>query len=75
MSTASRWSRVSIGLAMMAVDTLIIFDSFSIAYLLRFRFFFLATEYLQPAPVGEYMKAMVVVAYFLDSALCRLRTL
>ena len=51
MTAASRWSRVSLTLAMMAVDALIIFDAFSLAYLLRFQFFFLATDYLQTAPV------------------------
>ena len=49
---------------MMMVDALIIFDAFSIAYLLRFKFHLFAYTFLQPASVDEYLKAMVVVAYF-----------
>jgi exopolysaccharide biosynthesis polyprenyl glycosylphosphotransferase len=49
---------------MVAVDALIIFDAFSVAYLLRFKFHFLAVDHFEPAAVDEYVKAMVVVAYF-----------
>lgn len=56
--------RLALAALVAAVDALIIFDAFSLAYLLRFRLHFLAATYLAPAPVGEYLKAMVVVAYF-----------
>lgn len=51
-------------LAMIAVDALIIFDAFSVAYLLRFKYHLLALDHFEPAAVDEYFKAMVVVAYF-----------
>jgi exopolysaccharide biosynthesis polyprenyl glycosylphosphotransferase len=51
------------GLAVAAVDCLIIFDAFSLAYLLRFEWQ-IAWSYSPPAPPQEYAKAMVVVAYF-----------
>jgi len=51
-------------LAMVAVDALIIFDAFSVAYLLRFRYEILALESFSPAPFDEYFKAMIVVTYF-----------
>ncbi len=47
-----------------AVDTLIVFDAFSVAYLLRFRLHVFARQYFDPAPLEEYLKAMVVIAYF-----------
>ncbi len=61
---ARRVPRSLVIAAMMAVDALIIFDAFAVAYLLRFRFYFLAYSYFQPAPVDEYLRAIVVVAYF-----------
>ena len=50
-------------LFVVAVDCLIIFDSFAVAYLLRFQLQ-LAPDYWPPEPPYEYLKAMVVVAYF-----------
>ncbi len=46
-----------------AVDCLIVFDSFTLAYLLRFKWQF-AFSYAEPAPPFAYLKAMAVVAYF-----------
>jgi exopolysaccharide biosynthesis polyprenyl glycosylphosphotransferase len=49
--------------AMVLVDAIIVFDAFALAYILRFRFQLLARDYFPPAPVHEYLRAMVVVAY------------
>ncbi len=45
-----------------AADCLIIFDSFALAYLLRFRWQ-VAPRYAEPAAVDEYLMALVAVAY------------
>ncbi len=49
-------------LLLAAADCLIIFDSFALAYLLRFRWQ-LAPRYAEPAAVDEYVVALAVVAY------------
>jgi exopolysaccharide biosynthesis polyprenyl glycosylphosphotransferase len=57
------FARRLVQLAMAAVDVLIVFDAFSLAYLLRFRLHLFASRWLEPAPVDAYLKAMAVVAY------------
>ena len=46
-----------------AIDALIVFDAFAVAYLLRFRLQW-APFFCPPEPVDVYVKATVVVAYF-----------
>ncbi len=63
LTTSSHFKGLVVPLLVAAVDCLIIFDSFSLAYLLRFRWQ-IAFSYAEPAPPGAYLKAMAVVAYF-----------
>jgi exopolysaccharide biosynthesis polyprenyl glycosylphosphotransferase len=43
-------------------DALVVFDAFAVAYLLRFHWQ-VALWHADPAPLGEYLKALAVVAY------------
>ncbi|MCZ6795921.1 MAG: sugar transferase [Planctomycetota bacterium] len=58
-----KWGRVLLVCFTVTVDCLIIFDAFAVAYLLRFQLQ-LAPGYYPPEPPLEYLRAMVVVAYF-----------
>lgn len=55
--------RLLVPFLVMLVDCLVVFDAFSLAYLLRF-VLQVGPGYYPPAPPVEYFKAMVVVAYF-----------
>jgi exopolysaccharide biosynthesis polyprenyl glycosylphosphotransferase len=55
--------RLVVPLFVAAVDCLIVFDSFTLAYLLRFKWQ-IAFSYAEPASPEAYLKAMAVVAYF-----------
>jgi len=45
-----------------AADALVIFDAFAVAYLLRFRLQ-IAFGHADPAPLDEYLKALVAITY------------